>query len=126
MTTPKGITFIVVGTLSALSVTYMFTLSYCTIAGITPNETVDRAFQTAGMYILGAFTGLLINTRSQQPTGHARSNSSSNNLHPQADADAHTDAITITHSRTNGPNPDSAADPDPKSNSTTLSATSTS
>lgn len=127
MTTPKGITYIVVGTLSALSVTYMFTLSYCTIAGVTPNDAVDRAFQAAGMYILGAFTGLLVNTRSQQPeTQDAQSDSSSNNLRPAPHPNTDTDAITITHSRPNGPHPDAVADSDPKSHSTSISATSSS
>ena len=67
MTTPRAITFIVVGTLSVMSLTYLGTLAFCVIAGRTPEGDIMRSFEAAGIYVLGAFTGILVNTRSQPP-----------------------------------------------------------
>jgi hypothetical protein len=68
MTTPKAITFIVVGTLSFLSIIYFASLSYCVIMGISPPDTIMRSMEAAGIYALGALSGVLVNTRTQQPT----------------------------------------------------------
>lgn len=79
MTTPKAITFIVVGGLAIMAVTYMLTLSACVLFGLEPKNEMMRSMEAAGMYVLGAFTGVLVNTRSQQPeTQDARSNTNSN------------------------------------------------
>ena len=65
MTTPKAITFIVVGSISFMSTVYVSTLAYCVMAGVSPPEPAMRSFEAAGIYVLGALTGLLVNTRSQ-------------------------------------------------------------
>lgn len=65
MTTPKAITFIVVGGLCLMALTYMGTLSACVLFGIEPKNEIMRSLEAAGMYVLGAFTGILVNTRSQ-------------------------------------------------------------
>lgn len=92
MTTPKAITFIVVGGLCLMALTYMGTLSACVVFGIEPKNEIMRSLEAAGMYVLGAFTGILVNTRSQTPEPptsevHARSNADTN-IHPAADAAA--------------------------------------
>jgi hypothetical protein len=68
MITHKAITFIVVGGLCTMALTYMGTLAACVIFGIEPKGDLMRSFEAAGMYILGAFTGILVNTRTHQPT----------------------------------------------------------
>lgn len=67
-TTPKAITYIVVGSIAFMSLLYMITLSYCVVAKVEAPDGADRSLQAAGMYVLGALTGLLINTRSQSAT----------------------------------------------------------
>ena len=66
MKTPQAITFIVVGSLSMMSLLYLGTLAYCVIAGSQTTENTMRSFEAAGIYVLGALTGILVNTRSQQ------------------------------------------------------------
>ena len=68
MTTPKAITFLVVGSLAVMSLTYVGTLSYCVIRGVNLEGDLVRSFEAAGIYVLGALTGLLVNTRSQSVT----------------------------------------------------------
>lgn len=94
MITPKAITFIVVGGLAVMALTYVATLAACVLFSIEPKNEIMRSFEAAGMYVLGAFTGILVNTRSQQaeqPTKgeqNARTDSNSD-LHS---SDANTDS----------------------------------
>lgn len=65
MSTPKPITYIVVGSLSLMSIVYVSTLSYCVLSNSSPTTEAMRSFEAAGIYVLGALTGILVNTRSQ-------------------------------------------------------------
>mgnify|MGYP000950712642 CR=1 FL=1 len=65
MRTPKAITFIVVGSLAVMSLTYVSTLAYCVLSGINTSTEAMRSFESSGVYVLGALTGILVNTRSQ-------------------------------------------------------------
>ncbi len=62
-TTPRHIVAIVVYTLAILSMTYVGTLAWCVIAGLPVQETLGN-FCHVGDTVIGAFTGMLINTRS--------------------------------------------------------------
>lgn len=58
--TPKHLIAVVVYTLAAMSVMFLATLCYCVVEAIT----IDPVFLPIGSGIIGAFTGMLINTRS--------------------------------------------------------------
>lgn len=58
--TPKHLIAVVVYTLAMMSVLFLSTLCYCVIKAIT----IDPVFLPIGSGIIGAFTGMLINTRS--------------------------------------------------------------
>lgn len=77
MTTPKGITFIVVGTLAFLSIVFILTLAYCSIFQITIE---GDTFKMAGASCLSALTALLVNTRSQSPDPSPQSSNVELNL----------------------------------------------
>lgn len=62
--TSRGVVFIVVGTLAALAALYMVTLAGLLISGAQVDKEIMKPFEYAGVYILGAFTGMLMNTRS--------------------------------------------------------------
>lgn len=83
-----------------MAITYMGTLAACVLLNIDPNEKMMRAFEGAGMFILGAFSSILVNTRSQQPepttlSVHARSDTDSI-VHPATDSNPRT-ASAVAH-----------------------------
>lgn len=65
MTTPKLITYIVVGSLALMSIIYVGTLAFCVISGNQATGDAISSFKDAGIYVLGGLTGCLVNTRSQ-------------------------------------------------------------
>lgn len=69
VTTPRSLIFIVVGTLCVMAFTYVGTLAYCVVSGAHPEGDLMRAFEAAGIYVLGAVTGILVNTRSPHGEG---------------------------------------------------------
>jgi hypothetical protein len=117
VSTPKSITFIVVIGLCGMACTYFGTLAFCVILGITPNEELMRSFEGAGMYVLGAFTAVLVNTRSQpQETPTLQ-------VHARTDSNLHSAADTNTNSTDSAAKPDT--DPKPKPDTLTVSASTT-
>lgn len=114
MTTPKAITFIVVGSLSCMSISYVSTLAVCVLTGIQPQSEIMRSFEAAGIYVLGALTGILVNTRSQPEKPNARTDTDTD-LHS---TDSHTESVTYTSSK-------SDTVPVPKSDPVTNSGTNT-
>lgn len=90
MTTPKGITYIVVGTLAVLSAVFICTLAYCAVMKI---ELVGDTFKMAGSSALTALTALLVNTRSQTPDAGLNANS---NVHPANNTAALTTSGPVT------------------------------
>lgn len=63
MKTSQWIIFIVVGTLATMALCYVGTIAYCILFGITPDKDLIGIFKDAGIFILGALTALLNNTR---------------------------------------------------------------
>lgn len=57
----------IVSTLATLTLLYMGVLAFCVISGQVIQQDVMREFSTAGMFILGVFTGLLAKTASTTP-----------------------------------------------------------
>jgi hypothetical protein len=116
MTTPKAITFIVVGSLSCMSISYVSTLAVCVLSGIQPKSEIMRSFEAAGIYVLGALTGILVNTRSQPEKPNARTDTDTD-LHS---TDSHTESVTYTATKSDTiPVPKSDAAPDAGTNPTT-------
>lgn len=64
--TSPHIILIVIGTLAIMALTYVGTLAYCVIKNLQVQGDIIRAFEAAGIFALGAFTGVLANTRTQQ------------------------------------------------------------
>jgi hypothetical protein len=67
--TPRSIVVIVVVTLAALCVLYMVTLAICILRGLSPDEKVLLQFVAGGTYVMGVFSGMLINPRGPQTGG---------------------------------------------------------
>lgn len=99
MTTPKAITFMVVGVLGVMAITFMGTLSACVLFGLEPNNDIMRSMESAGMYVLGAFTGLLVNTRSQQPDNNDERTDSNSNIHSSTDSKPDSDPASESNSK---------------------------
>lgn len=68
MSTAPKIIFIVVCTIAMMAITYVGTMAYMVITNGIPDPDVLSMFKDAGIYVLGALTGILVNTRSAPPS----------------------------------------------------------
>lgn len=65
--TPKPIVLIVVGSLALMALTYFITLAICIMNQIPIEQGLLSNFKDTALIALGALTGVLVNTRSEQP-----------------------------------------------------------
>jgi hypothetical protein len=65
--TPSPVLYMVVGSICLIAITCVSSLAYMSIFGVSPNEAVFSALKDATTFILGALTGILVNTRNQSP-----------------------------------------------------------
>jgi hypothetical protein len=65
--TPSPVLYMVVGSICLIAITCVSSLAYMSIFGVSPHEAVFGALKDATTFILGALTGILVNTRIQPP-----------------------------------------------------------
>jgi hypothetical protein len=65
--TPSPVLYLVVGSICLIAITCVSSLAYMSIFGVSPHEAVFGALKDATTFILGALTGILVNTRNQPP-----------------------------------------------------------
>ena len=64
-TTPSPVLYLVIGTICLIALACILSLVYMSIFEIEPSEAVFGALKDATTFILGALTGVLVNTRNR-------------------------------------------------------------